>query len=112
MIQLIEAALASATCIVVASLWFSDRVLKRERERGVGSPKVFAEKRRLLERDRAEWSVALASNSTATQAQQVTATRRLDEIDKVLMAIADEEGHLDEVMRHRADDDYNPGAEK
>jgi hypothetical protein len=71
---------AGVTIVTVSSLLFAWQLDPRRGRRA-----LFAEKRRVLERDRGEWVLAL-SGSSATEA-----TEEISKIDKKLLALADEE---------------------
>lgn len=87
--------LASATAITLGAFWLADRVHRRMHELDVADDPATQErrrvatdeKRRILERDRKEWLVGLALEDRDLR---IGATRRIGEIDKQLLELADE----------------------
>jgi hypothetical protein len=92
MIALVLHLLWGATAVVLASLWFADRVLKREAAEleaydPVGAKRAaIAEKRRILERQRDWW---MHSSCIAPGREQ-----GLRDSNAALLALADEEAGL------------------
>ena len=92
MIQLIEVALASATCIVGMSLWFANTILKRDAASDVSADPLtvrralIAEKRRVIERERSEWLKSPQANPGRNET--------ITQCNEQLLALADEEAKL------------------
>jgi hypothetical protein len=85
----VSVGLVCLTAIVLASLRFAE---KTDPDGEQSRSRVIAEKRRILERDRAEWSACLRPSSGMTKSQKEGATTEISRIDKQLLALADEEG--------------------
>jgi hypothetical protein len=94
MIALVLHLLWGATAVVLASLWFADRVLKREAAEleaydPVGAKRAaIAEKRRILERELNTWVGSYTYHSERD--------RGIRETNAALLALADEEAGLAE----------------
>jgi hypothetical protein len=87
--MIVESIVLGLTVITCSSLWLSDRVHKRESELDVDPKSVraaIAEKRRVLERDRAEWARMFRTSAFAV--------KRAADIDRRLLALADEESRI------------------
>jgi len=83
--MVIEVACVCVTVITLASLHFARKMDP------VGSGQLaatYAERRRVLERDRAEWATNLTSSEVA---RRTVATTKLAEIDSALIRLAEEE---------------------
>ena len=84
-----EAAIAGATVCFVACLRFTRYVIDREDRiiHELDPPNPFIEKRRILERDRAEWMRSPDKNGRLSK----NGDEAVREIDRQLIALADEE---------------------
>lgn len=89
--MIVAMAIASAVAVILASIWLSDRVVRWTMPR-VKSPDLIAiaEKRRILERQRASWMVTCKDRSLPAYMTDTASTRVLD-IDQDLLRLADEE---------------------
>jgi len=85
------AAFASLTIITVASLIFA---VKTDPARARARRESIAERRRILERDRAEWAKSFHADSSADRDQRIGATRCIQMIDHKLLKLAEEEAKL------------------
>jgi hypothetical protein len=87
---------ASLALTVYASLLFADKIHKRMIEDERWEPPArptrasIVEKRRVLERDRKEWVETLNNHG------ETGATLAIEQIDKRLLALADEEARIQE----------------
>jgi hypothetical protein len=89
--MVIEALIGGVTVTVVASLSFARFALKHTSPNAL-KLRAIAEKRRVHERNRAEW---LSSNSTAkTKEAQQFRNAEIEKADAALLALADEEAAL------------------
>jgi hypothetical protein len=91
--MIVESIILGVTTITCASLWMADRVMTRvegplEKDDSDARARTFAEKRRILERDRREWIEGLADKDRKTRQY---ATDQITRIDKRLWELADEE---------------------
>lgn len=108
--MILESLIASATVLTLSSFWFANRVLKREdaevraileaderselraleltpeRRRAA----AFAERRRILERERADWFATIRAHTTP-QLSKVAASSRIEQVDTKLLELAKEE---------------------
>jgi hypothetical protein len=76
-----EAIVAGVTSIVLGSLWLADRVHKRETVEDAGTDPM-AERRRVLERQRATWiaqAEKLENYQSAVRTSYLNAAAKIDE---------------------------------
>jgi hypothetical protein len=83
-----EAIVAGVTSIVLGSLWLADRVHKRETVEDAGTDPM-AERRRVLERQRAVWLEAAGKLSTYDNAVRTSYLNAAAKIDGELIALTE-----------------------
>jgi hypothetical protein len=89
--MIIEIAIVAVavTSIFGSSLAFADRFLKRQEKAEPPSP--FAERRRVLERQRQNWLDALKTNPVHYEGMNIELRQRIAKLDEELVALAKEE---------------------
>lgn len=91
--EVIEVCVAALTVVTVSGLSFTRWLVKHDGRRDPESlerrRQAFAERRRILERDREEWWRSLRSEADVQAKHAVT--HKLAEIDAALLALAKEE---------------------
>jgi hypothetical protein len=95
--MILEVLAICTSVVVVSSLQFAKYALEHERlhEQRMMDPTAvedsFAERRRVLERDREEWARAFGRGSASNVEARRTSTVNLREIDRRLLDLAEEE---------------------
>ena len=87
--MIIESIIGGFTVIVVASIWLAVRITAPDTKPDEARRKMFVEKRRVLERERAEWLASGVASKERTD--KTNCSREISRIDAALLALAAEE---------------------